>query len=464
LHRRFNLQSFAMGLNFRKLALLALVAMLPLAGCKKVKDFAEKEKAKMTATPKPSAAAVAAAAAAATPEPVAEKPKAREPSGPAKVTVDPHAEVVVLCYHRLEGKAGGALSIEPALFEQQMQKIKDSGIPVIPMQDFLAWRRGEKNIPPKSIIITIDDGYVSGYDVGWPIMKKYGFPFTMYVYLTYIGIGGKSITWAQLAEMRDAGVDIGSHTVLHADLKFKPKRLTGSQLPMASTVMPMDYDTWLKFELTHSKQVIEEKLGIKCSTIAYPYGLNNEKVREAAREAGYEAAFTTYGARLGLTTPAMGLGRYDVTTKDAHGVDSFTVGLSFKGMAAPGGEAAMAQESAVAMITEPMNGETVVNPKPTIKANLASMGELDAGTVIMRISGLGAVPAKYDEASGNITFTPAEPLKVASYRVIISAKSAGRPVETGWSFNYSPDGMAPLATPTPEAAATPAPKAGKKKK
>lgn len=440
----------------RKLALIALAAALSLSGCKKIKEFAAKKK---PATPAPIASA--------TPAPTPQ-PKPKEPAGPPKVTVDPHAEVVVLCYHRLEGKVGGALSIEPALFEEQMKKIKDSGIPVIPMQDFLAYRRGEKNIPPKSIIITIDDGYVSGYEVGWPILKKYGFPFTMYVYLTYINTGGKAVTWAQLAEMRDAGVDIGSHTVLHADLKFKPKRLTGAQLALASVITPMDYDTWLKYELEHSKQVIEEKLGIKCNTIAYPYGLNNEKVREAAKAAGYEAAFTTYGARLGLTTPSMGLGRYDVTTKDAHGVDSFTVGLSFKGMAAPGGEAAMAQESAVAMVTEPLNGETVVDPKPPIKANLASMGDLDAGTVVMRISGLGAVPAKYDTASGNISFTPPEPLKVGSYRVIVSAKSNGRPVETGWSFNYSPDGNPPAADPVPQAApaATPkgAPPATPKKK
>ncbi|MGB8169092.1 MAG: polysaccharide deacetylase family protein [Chthoniobacteraceae bacterium] len=430
----------------RKLALVALVATLSLSGCKKLKEFSAKKKP--AATPAPVAVA--------TPDPTPE-PKPKAPAAPPKVTVDPHAEVVVLCYHRIEGKAGGSLSIEPALFEEQMKKIKDSGIPVIPMQDFLAWRRGEKNIPPKSIIITIDDGYVSGYDVGWPILKKYGFPFTMYVYLTYINTGGKAVTWAQLAEMRDAGVDIGSHTVLHSDLKVKPRRLTGAQLSLASIITPMDYDSWLKYELEHSKQVIEEKLGIKCNTIAYPYGLNNEKVREAAKAAGYEAAFTTYGARLGLTTPSMGLGRYDVTTKDARGVDSFTVGLSFKGMAAPGGEAAMAQESAVAMITEPMNGETVVDAKPTIKANLASMGALDAGTVVMRISGLGAVPAKYDEASGNISFTPPQPLKVASYRVIISAKSNGRPVETGWSFNYSPDGNPPPESLVPQIEPTAAP-------
>lgn len=439
----------------RKIALLLLAFTLPFAGCDKIPFL--KKKAQVQPTPTPTVAAAAASAATASAAAVAAK---TEPVAPPKPMVDPHAEVVVMCYHRIEGKVGGALSIEPALFEQQMQRIKDSGIPVIGMQDFLAWRRGEKNIPPKSIIITIDDGYVSGYEVGWPILKKFGYPFTMFVYLTYVNTGGKAITWQQLAEMRDAGVDIGSHTVLHSDLRFKPKRFTPGQASVASVVSPMDYDTWLKYELEHSKEVIEEKLGIKCNTIAYPYGNNNEKVREAAKAAGYEAAFTTYGARLGIASPPMGLGRYDVTTKDVHGVDSFTVGLSFKGMAAPGGDAAMAQEAGGSMVTEPLNGENITDPTPTIKANLETMGDLDAGTVAMRLSGLGQVPAKFDAGSKTITYTVSTPLKPGSYRAIISAKSNGRPVETAWSFTFYPDGKPPEAPSAPTA--TPEPKKKKK--
>ncbi len=56
------------------------------------------------------------------------------------------------------------------------------------MKDFLAWRRGEKSIPPKSAVITIDDGYVSGYAVAWPILKEFGYPFTMFIYTNYVGV------------------------------------------------------------------------------------------------------------------------------------------------------------------------------------------------------------------------------------------------------------------------------------
>jgi peptidoglycan/xylan/chitin deacetylase (PgdA/CDA1 family) len=411
----------------RKLALLFLAALLPLAGCDKIKDKIPglKKKEVAAATPAPVAEPVAPAA---PPEPV-------EPPKPA---VDTNAQVVVLCYHRFEGKAGGALSIEPALLEEHMKKIKDSGVPVIGMQDYLAFRRGEKNIPPKSIILTVDDGYVSSYEVGWPIFKKYGFPFTMFVYLAYINTGGKAITWAQLAEMRDAGVDIGSHSVLHADLKNKPKRLSPGQLAVAPQVAAMDYDTWLKFEMEHSKQLIEEKLGIKCSTIAYPFGLHNEKVHEAVRAAGYEAGFTTYGARIGMTTDAVSLGRYDVTAKMPGTQDAFTVATTFSGMAAPGGAPAMSQEAAASMVTEPLHNETISNPTPTLKANLATLGAIEAGSIIMRVSGLGVVPAQFDATSKNITYAVPAPLRPGNYTVIISAKAGGRPVETRWTFTFTP--------------------------
>ena len=63
-----------------------------------------------------------------------------------------------------------------------MKELKDKGITVISMQDLLAWKRGEKNIPPRSAVITFDDGWKSQYEVAWPILKKYGYPFTMFIY------------------------------------------------------------------------------------------------------------------------------------------------------------------------------------------------------------------------------------------------------------------------------------------
>ena len=416
--------------SHRILRPLALLALLTTAACGKIKlpSFGKK-----TATPAP-----APVVAAATPPPATPVPAPVPAARPARETVDAHAQVVVLCYHRLEGKAGGALSIEAALFKKHMQEIKDRGLAVISMQDFLAWRRGEKNIPPKSVLITIDDGYLSGYEVGFPVLKEYHYPATYFIYTNYVNSGGKSLTWDQLAELRDAGMEIGGHTVSHQDLRHLPKKAAG------------DYDAWLKNEVETSKQILEEKLGIKVSTIAFPYGFHNEKVHAATAAAGYEAAFTVYGQRLGMTTNALTLGRYDVTTKDARGHDSFSVGVSFEGMMAPsGGEMVLAQDAAASMLTEPEGGATIANPLPLLKANLATMGEFEADSVEMRVSGLGKVPATYDAASQTISYKIAanQKLKPGPVTVLINAKSGARKLETRWNFFIDPTGAKGGAQP-----------------
>jgi hypothetical protein len=127
-------------------------------------------------------------------------------------------------------------------------------------------------------------------------------------------------------------------------------------------------------------------------------------------------------------------------------------------MVAPSGPT-LAQEAGVSMVTQPMNNETITTATPTIKANLSTMGPLDPGSVTMRISGFGLVPAQWDAAAKTISYTPAQELKPGGFTVIISAKSGGRPVETRWGFTYAPEGSAPAA-----AAEAPLPPRAEKKK
>ena len=121
------------------------------------------------------------------------------------------------------------------------------------------------------------------------------------------------------------------------------------------------------------------------------------------------------------------------------------------------------------MVTEPMEGETVADPKPLIKANLATMGAVEPASVEMRISGFGVVPAKYDAASKTVSYQPTTQLRDKSYTVIISAKVGGKRAETRWSFNFDPNATAGASADTaaPPAPAAPAPvgaaPAGKKK-
>ena len=447
----------------RKLALLCLTATLAFTSCDRIKNakipFLNRKQApeQVAEAPAPGTPEAAAAAAAATPAEGSAQgatPANPQPGAPAAAAtpktaqVNTNASVMVLCYHRFEDLPKDELAIKPSEFEQQLQQIKDNGFTVIKMQDFLAWRRGEKDIPEKSCIITIDDGYRSGYDVAWPILKKFDYPFTMFVYVNYIGSGGQSVTWDELGEMRDAGVDIQSHSYSHSNLRAPGQGVDARTKGLVQKdVQELGRDGWLKKEIAGSRKELEEKLGIRVNAIAYPFGVHSPEVRKVVAESGYEAGFTVYGQRLGHGGDSTQLGRYAISSKDPK---PFANAIKMIGGGGGGGTdaPAVAQIAASSMITQPMEGETIKDPKPVLKANLATMGEVEPNSVEIRVSGIGPVPAKYDPATKMVTGQVTQQLRDRDYTVILSAKVKGKKVEARWSFKFDPAG----AAPAPEAA------------
>lgn len=344
------------------------------------------------------------------------------------------SSVAVLGYHRFENPPHDSLALSTKDFEAQMRRLKDTGTTVISMNDFLAWRRGEKDVPSRSAVITIDDGYISGYSEAWPILKKFGYPFTMFVYTNYIGTGGKSISWQQLAEMREAGAEIGSHTVSHDRLTAKKGRTDS------------DYTAWLTNELQGSKELLESRLGVKIRTLAFPYGLSNEQVKAAAAKAGYEAQFTVNGIKTLVKAPAPdSIGRFIVESTQPK---IFEMAANFGSSTSPATSApatvnamdamAAAAPASAAMVTQPMEGETVQTALPLIKANLAVLGKIDPKTVEMQLSGFGPVPASYDPASGLISYQTTQKIRDRSCTVTVTAIASGKKVSTRWNFYVEP--------------------------
>jgi hypothetical protein len=102
------------------------------------------------------------------------------------------------------------------------------------------------------------------------------------------------------------------------------------------------------------------------------------------------------------------------------------------------------QLAAASMLTEPQDNSHITNPKPTIKANIATMGEIDPGSVEMRISGYGVVPANYDAKTKLVSYEFTQKLAPKTYTVVLSAKVKGKRVETKWIFTL--DSAGPVAT------------------
>ena len=406
-----------------RFAILPLLLALNFSMCKK--QPAVTEKPQPGGTSSPAAAAIAAASVAAA------SPKITKP------VVDQTAQTLIFCYHRLVDKVRyPGTEITPAAFEAQMKELKDKGITVISMQDLLAWKRGEKNIPPRCAVITFDDGWKSQYEVAWPILKKFGYPVTMFIYTEGVRGGslggGEAITWEQLADMRDNGADIEAHTATHQDLReghnvmvIEPggkrtrKKLTGA-----------DYEKWVQNEVVGCKELLEQRLGIKVNCFAVPFGNYNEHVKELARNAGYEAMFTVYGQPITFTSPMDSIGRYAI---EANKPKVFADAVSMIG-ASSGGGTAVAEVGAKDLMTQPADGETVHTALPLIKANLGSIGQIEPGSVQMRVSGLGLVPVSFDPKTGMVSYQVPQKLRDKTCTVIVSAKSAGKKVETHWTF------------------------------
>ncbi|HVI83664.1 MAG TPA: polysaccharide deacetylase family protein [Chthoniobacterales bacterium] len=393
-------------------------------------------------TPAPKAAAAAATATAA---PAISKP-----------VIDQTAQTIIYCYHRLVDKVRyPGTEITPAAFEAQMKELKDRGITVISMQDLLAWKRGDKNIPPRCAVITFDDGWKSQYEVAWPLMKKFGYTFTMFIYTEGVAGGslggGQAITWEQLADMRDNGIDIEAHSATHQDLreghtimvaepggKRTKKKLSGAE-----------YEQWVQNEVVGCKTLLEQRLGIKVNCFAVPFGNYNEHVKEIARNAGYEAMFTVYGQPITYTSPMDALGRYAIEANKPKVFEDAVKMIATSG-GGPGAPAA-AVVGAENLHTEPADGTTVRTALPLIKANLSPIGQIDPASVQLRISGLGLVPASFDPKTGIVSYQVTQKLRDKSCTVILSAKSGDKKVETHWTFGIDeatrPAVTAPTATP-----------------
>ena len=73
-------------------------------------------------------------------------------------------------------------------------------------------------LPPRSVLITIDDGYRSVYEIAYPILREFDFSAVLFIYTELIDVSPIALTWNQLAEMRRNGFAVGSHTIRHSDL------------------------------------------------------------------------------------------------------------------------------------------------------------------------------------------------------------------------------------------------------
>ena len=197
------------------------------------------------------------------------------------LSADGFQTIPILTYHRFAEDCSSPLCMPKKTFDRQMRYLKENGYHVITAEDLVAFLEYRRGLPQKSVLITMDDGYRSVYNIAYPILNKYGFKATLFIYTSFVGVSKMAITWDQLKEMRANGFAVGSHTIYHSDLT-SPKENESDQ----------DHIARIRKELNGSKKIIDQKLGQNTSILAYPFGYYDQRSIQMAKAAGYKLAMS----------------------------------------------------------------------------------------------------------------------------------------------------------------------------
>ncbi len=191
--------------------------------------------------------------------------------------------IPILCYHNFNPTKPGSMNLTPKRFEEQIKWLKDNGFTIIPLTEAVEYLQGTRDsLPKKAVVITNDDGWQSVYNYMVPIVKKYNFPVTLFIYPETISAGKNALTWEELQKLQATGLfDIQSHTYDHPNFKQMKKHLSAAS-----------YEKYVDMQLVKPKQILEEKMGKKIVLLAWPFGIYDPYLEKEAKAAGYTMAFS----------------------------------------------------------------------------------------------------------------------------------------------------------------------------
>lgn len=381
--------------------------------------------------------ASAVGAPAATPAPSAPSaPAAAVRPNPTKGMPVPHDQtrVAVLGYHNFSETAPVTeMLLRTSEFREQMEFIRNSGYTVISMQEFLEWRFGARELPAKCVLITLDDGWKSVYTDAYPILKEYGYPFHVFLYTKYLSGKGDSMSPAQVREMQAHGASVGSHSTSHLYRRDWVATEEKGEEAYAKLVDAELGDSFTKLS----------KLFGPINTYCYPGGYFTKPMLDRLPSYGYVAAFTVVPGKVTDAEDPMQIRRYMVFGNDAsifRNAMDFRVAELGKAVSTGAQPGTLPKSTPVPPFTvSPKPNETVSCHIPTISASLSGVAGIDFSTVRMNVSGFGRVPAKVDENTRTIQWTP--PVRVYMPNISVHVTwtgTDGTSRKAEWSFSVDP--------------------------
>ena len=197
----------------------------------------------------------------------------RETVGSQSGSAEDGKEVVCFIYHRFGDSRYPSTNTTIKDFGQHLEYLSRNNFQVLTFSAAIAYLRSEGPVK-KTAVITIDDGYKSFFKNGFPLLKKYGFPATLFINTKTVG-GGDYMSWAELEEVNKGNIEIGNHTHSHDFFLNQP--------------LATRYKTF-KQEIEISQSLIAKHMNLSPKVFAYPYGEFDIEMKNIVKEAGFLAA------------------------------------------------------------------------------------------------------------------------------------------------------------------------------
>ncbi len=198
----------------------------------------------------------------------------------------PDAHIAVLCYHHVDLKMNTPYTVTSEQLTKQMNALAQAGFSFVSLKQIDDYMYYGKAIPTKSVAITFDDGNRDTATKAFPLLKKLGIPFAVFIYPSGISVGHKVgfMDWDDVRMLQDNGVIIGCHSYGHPYLT-RPSGINNVE----------SYDSWLEKEIVESKKIIESNIGVSADYFSFPFGLADNKVYKKVKNSGYRLAYNISG-------------------------------------------------------------------------------------------------------------------------------------------------------------------------